>query len=117
VYTARSTLVDRARPALAGAEVVAALDVGWVGAATDARVVDLAGLTDPAIAALPGGHTSKRVDLAMLLERDVDTVVVYGEPRLVEQRLTRSALFGERFAHSATLPFGVDQRYEVFRRR
>ena len=68
----RRELVARARPVLAGSRVVAALDVGWVGAATEAEIVDLAGLTDPSIAALPGGHTSKSVDLPMLLEREVD---------------------------------------------
>ncbi len=117
VYAARNELVVRARPVLAGADVVAALDVGWVGAATEARIVDLAGLTDPAIAALPGGHTSKRVDAAMLLDRNVDAVVVYGEPRFVEERLLRSPLFAERFEKKATIAFGVKQTYDVFRRR
>jgi hypothetical protein len=46
-----------------------------VGAATDADIVDLAGATDVAIAALPGGHTSKPVSAAMLLERNPDCLV------------------------------------------
>ncbi|MBX3206452.1 MAG: hypothetical protein KF764_15365 [Labilithrix sp.] len=122
VHEARKDLIAQARPLLAGAKVVAALDVGWVGASTGASVVDLAGLTDPSIAALHGGHTSKAVDLAMLLDRDVDTIVVYGEPRLVEQRLLRSALFAERFERQATIAFGAPragsaQRYEIYRRR
>lgn len=122
VHGARKDLIVQARSALAGAKVVAALDVGWVGASTDARVVDLAGLTDPAIAALPGGHTSKAVDVAMLLDRGVDAVVVYGEPRLVEQRLLRSALFSERYRLQATLAFGQEraggrQRYDLYRLR
>lgn len=117
VHEARKELVTRARPELAGARVVAALDIGWIGAATEARIVDLAGLTDPTIAVLPGGHTSKRVDAAMLLDRDVDTVIIYGEPRIVEQRLLHSALFRERFERQATLVFGQErlQRYDVFR--
>lgn len=119
VHDARKALIAEARPALAGAKVVAALDVGWVGAATEARLVDLAGLTDPAIAVLPGGHTSKAVDLAMLLDRDVDTIIVYGEPRIVEQRLLRTPLFRERFEPTTTLTFGAQrtQRYDVYRRR
>ncbi len=117
VHDARKELVERARPELRSAEVVAALDVGWVGAATDARIVDLAGLTDPAIAVLPGGHTSKKVDTSMLLDRHVDTVVVYGEPRIVERRLLASPLFAERFERRSTVEFGRGQRYELFRRR
>jgi hypothetical protein len=57
------------------------------------------------------------VDAAMLLDRDVDAVVIYGDPRLVEQRITRSPLFAERFAPSATLTFGANQQYDVYRRR
>jgi hypothetical protein len=117
VHEARADLVRRARPALVNARVVAALDVGWVGASTEARIVDLAGLTDPAIAVLHGGHTSKAVDMAMLLERNVDAIVVYGEPRVVELRLLRSVLFTERFERTATIPFGSGQRYDVYRLR
>jgi len=119
VHMARKELIAKARPVLADAKVVAALDVGWVGAATNARIVDLAGLTDPAIAVLAGGHTSKAVDLAMLLDRDVDTFVIYGEPRIVEQRLLRAQLFRERFERSAGVTFGLHggQRYDVYRRR
>ncbi|MBX3230041.1 MAG: hypothetical protein KIT84_25595 [Labilithrix sp.] len=111
----RRVLVASARPVLASSKVVAALDVGWVGAATEARVVDLAGLTDPSVAVLPGGHTSKAVDVAMLLDRDVDTVVLYAPPRHVEQRILRAPLFRERFAQIAALPLG-SAGYAVFRR-
>lgn len=114
----REELVLRARPALADARVVAALDVGWLSAATDADIVDLAGLTDPTIAALGGGHTSKRVDTTMLLDRGVDAVVIYAEPRVVELRLLRSDLFAARFVRSATIPFGArGASYDVYRRR
>lgn len=118
VMADRTDLVRRARPALAGTVVIAALDVGWVGAATDARIVDLAGLTDPAIALLPGGHTSKRVDVAMLLDRGVDTVVAYSELRVVEARIVRSELFESRFEPSVTLPLGTrGASYTIYRRR
>jgi hypothetical protein len=117
VHEDRKALVARARSALAGAHVVAALDVGWVGAATDASIVDLAGLTDPAIAVLPGGHTSKKVDVAMLLDRKVDAIVLYGDPRIVEQRLLRSPLFEEQYVRTTPLPLGTAQHYDVFRRR
>lgn len=118
VHADRADLVARARPALAGAETVAALDIGWVGAATEARIVDLAGLTDPSIASLPGGHTSKRVDVSMLLDRGVDAVVVYSEPRVVEARITGSPLFVERFERGVELPVGARGAfYTVYRRR
>ncbi|MDI3287560.1 hypothetical protein [Polyangium sp. 15x6] len=76
----RSALVRELGPALEGARVVASLDAGWVGAATEASIVDLAGLTDPAIAALPGGHTTKRIAPAMLDARGVDTLVLLLAP-------------------------------------
>ncbi|HEX4628017.1 MAG TPA: hypothetical protein VH137_04435, partial [Gemmatimonadales bacterium] len=49
----RRALIAAARPLLQGAGRVASLDVGWVGAATEAEIIDLAGLTDPEIAVLP----------------------------------------------------------------
>ena len=118
VHADRADLVARARPVLAGAQVVAALDVGWASAATDARIVDLAGLTDPAIAMLPGGHTSKRVDTSMLLDRGVDTMVVYSDARAVEARIIWSDLFVARFEAAETLPLGSRGAfYTVYRRR
>lgn len=113
----RRALVDRARPVLRDAHVVAALDVGWVSAATDARIVDLAGLTDPSIAALAGGHTSKRVSAAMLLDRDVDTVLVYANRRVVEERIVTSPVFLEHYRQEAVLPLGSKgASYAVYRR-
>ncbi|GAC1546312.1 MAG: hypothetical protein NVS3B10_10270 [Polyangiales bacterium] len=114
----RADLIARARPVLRDARTVAALDIGWVGASTDASIVDLAGLTDPAVAMLPGGHTSKRVDTAMLLDRGVDTVVVYSDLRVVESRIVRSELFTSRFEPVSTLPLGLrGASYTVYRRR
>jgi hypothetical protein len=104
---------------------VAALDIGWVSAATEADIIDLAGLTDPTIASLPGGHTSKRIDAAMLLDRDPDVLLLYAVvgdgqtrptdirswrssifPRVVEARLAASDLVGERFTPRDFLPLG-----------
>jgi hypothetical protein len=116
VMADRSALVASARPMLADATAVAALDIGWVSASLprDTRILDLAGLTDATIAVLPGGHTSKRVDAAMLLDRGIDVVVVWeAAPRVVEQRLLRSELFADRYERAATLPLG----YAVYRRR
>ena len=104
-------------PALAGARRIAALDVGWPSAASDAAIVDLAGLTDPEIAVLPGGHTSKRVDPSMLLARDPDVILLYfrmenGERvywRGVEARLAASDLIARHYEARAFLPsYGED---------
>ncbi len=112
----REALVTAARPLLVGATTVAALDVGWVSAATEATIVDLAGLTDPTIAVLPGGHTSKRVDAPFLLARAPDVLVVYEPPRVVEARLLASALIQERFDPIATLPL-AGHSYRLLARR
>jgi hypothetical protein len=130
VGAARLAVIEELRAPLAGARVVAALDIGWLGAATDATIVDLAGLTDPAIAALPGGHTSKAIPPGLLDARGVDAVVLLvkegeapREPwtdtyfaRSVELRLARIPGMAEAFA-----PVAVSRvphlAYVVLRRR
>jgi hypothetical protein len=135
----RAALIAAARPLLAAAEPsrvpvastedksmrpqrVAALDIGWVSAATEADIVDLAGLTDPEIAVLPGGHTSKRVDARFLLGRKPDLLLVYaplGLPagglaawpetitsRTVEGRLVSDEVVARHFGAPAWLALG-----------
>jgi hypothetical protein len=80
VCAQRLSLVAEARPILAGAHHVGALDVGWVGFATRADVFDLAGVTDPTVARLPGGHTSKHVTESLLEAREVDALVLMLAP-------------------------------------
>jgi hypothetical protein len=118
----RTALVEEARPVLGPLARVATLDIGWVGAATEADIVDLAGLTDPQIAALPGGHTSKRVGAMLLLSRDPDALLLYAPaglpeagleawdqaeyPRAVEARLAYDPVIARHFAPAAWLPLG-----------
>jgi hypothetical protein len=118
----RAALIATARPWLKPLRRVAALDVGWVGAATEGDVMDLAGLTDPEIAVLPGGHTSKRVDAMRLVTRGADGLLLYapeGLPRggleqwrtiawrrAVEARLGSDDVIGDRFVPAAWLPLG-----------
>jgi len=118
----RAALIAEALPLLAAAHHVAALDVGWVGAATDAEIVDLAGVTDPTVAALPGGHTSKRVDGMFLLSREADALLLYAAApppdgdldrwtdavytRVLEARLARDATVERHFGPAAWLPLG-----------
>ncbi len=119
----RRALVTEASPALIGIGRVAALDIGWVSAATEAEIIDLAGLTDPEIAALPGGHTSKRVDSIFLLSRKPDALLLYAPdglpggdldawpdahyPRVVEARLARDPVVLRHFDPAAWLPLGI----------
>lgn len=121
----RLTLIDSAVQPLAGARSVAALDVGWVGAATQASVLDLAGVTDPVVARLPGGHTSKRIPEGLLESRQVDAVVLLRAPgaegdgyaRAVEAHVARLPLL-ETMRPIAELQLGgTDQRYVVLARR
>jgi hypothetical protein len=128
VGTRRRDLIDGARPLLVGAKRVATLDVGWVGVATEATVVDLAGVTDPNVARLSGGHTSKRLPDSFLEARQIDALVLLAEApklggldeihfaRTVEQRVPLLAS-AERFSAVGIVPLaGTRQSYVVARR-
>jgi hypothetical protein len=71
VFRDRAVLIEQLRGRVRPSDVVASLDIGWVGAAHQGTVVDLAGVTDPVVAGLPGGHTSKRIPPEMLASRGV----------------------------------------------
>ncbi|HEY3252427.1 MAG TPA: hypothetical protein VGJ91_00710 [Polyangiaceae bacterium] len=72
----RAQLIAHARPVLARDPRIATLDVGWVGAASNADVIDLAGVTDPQVALFPGGHTSKRIPGPWLFARQPSAIVL-----------------------------------------
>ncbi|HEX3776683.1 MAG TPA: hypothetical protein VHV51_19560 [Polyangiaceae bacterium] len=72
----RAALIAEARPLFAHDARIAALDVGWVGAASDADVIDLAGVTDEQVAFFPGGHTSKRIPRAWLFAERPTAIVL-----------------------------------------
>ncbi len=125
----RRSLIERARAPLAGAKTVATIDAGWVGAATAETVLDLAGVTDPVVARLPGGHTTKRIPEELLRARGADAWVLLLAPgaaleepwqtsvfaRGVEQRLARLDLSSD-FEVRATLRLGgTRQSYVVLR--
>jgi len=125
----RAQLIEEARGALAEGRVVATVDVGWVGAASRAEIVDLAGVTEPEVARLPGGHTTKQVPFALLERRRVDTFVALLAPntqpatpfwrstfdRAVEARVAR-LLSGSpcRLERTLALAF-ASQRYVIVR--
>lgn len=107
----RLRVLSELGPALAGAKVVASLDIGWVGAATAATIVDLAGVTDPAIAALPGGHTTRRIPPGLLDARGVDALVLLLAPgERPAEPWTRSRFARGVEAWVATEP-GVGERF------
>jgi hypothetical protein len=124
----RAALIASARPLLADATRVATLDIGWASAATEAHLVDLAGVTDPTFAVLPGGHTSKRIDGPMLGAPDAILVYLANPADLADwQRATFSRDVDFRLAHDdyvsehykarAYLPLGVKGTgYVVLRR-
>ncbi len=101
VVERRTRLVQLARPVLADAAVIAAIDVGWVGMATDAQIVDLAGVTDPRIGALSGGHTHRPLSTGLFSDRNVDQWVI--------RAVDRNYRVGERT--STIVPvYGTDYR-------
>jgi len=125
----RLAVIEQLRAPLAESRVVATLDVGWVGAGCEATIVDLAGVTDPAVAALPGGHTSRRVPLNLLLARKVDTLVLLlakdqalADPwthswfaRLVELDVAQMAAMAQEYQPIAQSEGAL--RYVVLRRK
>jgi hypothetical protein len=91
LLTRRVDLIERARPLLAGAERVAGLDVGWLGAASRGTVLDLAGITDPEVARLAGAHTDKKIRSDLWVRRAPDAVVLLLAPGDFSPRTWREA--------------------------
>jgi hypothetical protein len=131
VLADRLELVERLRGPLRGARVTATVDAGFVGAATHEAVFDLAGVTEPAVARLGGGHTSKRVPEGFIEGRGVDCAVLALAPgtrsaepwqasrffHVAGARLAAMPLF-ESFELVAEVPIGhTAYRYVVVRKR
>jgi hypothetical protein len=121
VWSGRRALIEAARPVFADAQRVATLDAGWVGAAFDGHVVDVAGVTDPDVARLPGGHTSKRLGPGFLERQQVDVVVVLYVERMGLYRVNDHWLLGEAeglgFTRAGELPIpGTSYRYIVLKK-
>jgi hypothetical protein len=114
---------------------VASLDVGWLAwHHPQIKIFDLAGVTDRDVAHLPGGHTSKHIELTTLHARGVDTLLVYesrtrarlaGEtsvdafeqavfPRALDRKLARQS--ADAFEPWSFVPLSDSTRYWVLRR-
>jgi hypothetical protein len=72
--------------------VVAAVDVGWVGLACPAHILDLGGVTDPRLARLPGGHTHRVVGAGLFADRNVDIWVIRAADRSYEPQQPLSVI-------------------------
>lgn len=108
----RLDLIERARPMLAGAQCVAGLDVGWIGVASGRTVFDLAGITDPEVARLPGAHTDKKIRGDLWRRRNPDTVIALLEPGSILPQAWHDAAFARAVEwRIAALP--ELEKYEV----
>ena len=129
VLEVRSELVERARPMLAGSRQVVALDVGWLGAAFEGEIFDLAGVTNPRVARLAGGHTTKNLQNSWFDVAAPDTLVLLtapGEPlrdpwqtttfaRVVENRI-KGMPYWENCALKGVVPLKYAmQTYAIIR--
>ncbi len=76
VQADRDRLIEALQHQLRTEDVIASVDIGWVGTAHSGIVVDLAGVTDPHVAALAGGHTSKRVPAGFFDVRNVSHLIM-----------------------------------------
>ena len=80
VVQARERVIQEVRPLLEGSKLTAGLDIGWLGVATRDDIIDLAGITDPRIARIPGGHTSKNIKNAWFDALRPDALVLLVAP-------------------------------------
>ncbi len=130
VIERRAGWIGKARAPLHGARAVATVDIGWVSAAFPGEVVDLAGVTDPRVGRLPGGHTSKHLSPGFFVARNVDAWILRDHSRKfavggslreihpvyeVDARLLPSAE-DLGFVAASTIPIeGTDGQYVIFR--
>ena len=110
---------------------VALVDVGFLAYRSGVEVVDLGGITDPAVAYLPGGHAAKELDVGWLAARDPDTIVLSSRapPRVdeagrllafaghpVEHRVASTAWFRARYRVVRVVPYSSSTTYVVLAR-
>jgi len=112
-------------------ETVALVDVGFLAYAADLDVVDLGGITDPAIGRMRGGHADKAIDPGLLLARDPDAIVLSSRapPRIddrgrlrgfaglpVERRVAAMPWVEARLRVRRVQPYGPGRFYIVLSR-
>ncbi len=115
----------------AHASTVALVDIGYLGTKSGLDLVDLAGVTDPEIAHLPGGHLDKRIPDALLVRRAPDAIVLHSQtlPEIdaqgrlrslrgypVERRVAASAWVQRRFRTLQIVHYAPHYFYAVLLR-
>ncbi len=135
---ARRTAATRAREGegvtaalVRSCERVATVDVGYLAYRSRLEVVDLGGLTEPAIARLPGGHLDKRIAPAFLAARAPDCFLLHSSvaPRVdaggrlrlyagfpVEERLVRDPWLWSRYRVESVMRYAPGYYYVLLTR-
>ena len=113
------------------AQRVALVDIGFFGYASGVATIDLAGLTDPAVAAFPGGHLKKRIPSQWLESQAPDAFLLHSElpptaapdGRLgrfvgfpVEQRVVRFGWVAEHFRVARIYAYAPGYHYVLLRK-
>jgi hypothetical protein len=110
---------------------VALVDIGFLGYASGVTTIDLAGLTEPAVAAFPGGHLAKRIPSAWLEAQAPDALLLHAslppsaasDGRLerlagypVEMRVARFSWVMRQFRVAKIYAYGPGYHYVLLRR-
>jgi hypothetical protein len=110
---------------------VALVDIGFLGYASGVTTIDLAGLTDPAVAAFPGGHLKKRITSEWLEAQAPDALLLHSalpptaaaDGRLagfagypVELRVARFSWVTDQFRVARSYAYAPGYHYVLLRR-
>jgi hypothetical protein len=109
---------------------VALVDIGYLGYTSGVTTIDLAGLTDPEVAAFPGGHLAKRIPAAWLEAQAPDAILLHSatppsaaDGRLssltgypVEMRVARFGWVARDFRVARVYAYGPSYHYVLLRR-
>src|SRR3990172_2916010 len=96
---------------------IALMDIGLIGYVSNLEIIDTSGLTDLHIAHAPGGLIDKKFDLAYVLDRDPEYVVLTSTTDFVasgakpmdfpiDQRIYEDERFTGTYRHLFTLDAG-----------
>jgi hypothetical protein len=123
--------VEIARDLREQTQRVALVDIGFLGYTSGVTTIDLAGLTDPAVAAFPGGHLKKRIPATWLEAQRPDALLLHSalpptaaaDGRLerlagypVEQRVARFSWVTNQFRVARIYAYAPGYYYVLLRR-
>ncbi|MCH2107980.1 MAG: hypothetical protein MK135_01515 [Polyangiaceae bacterium] len=113
VVRTREEWIEKGAHLLRGSHRIATVDIGWVGAASPAKILDLGGVTNPAVAVLPGGHTSKAVPLAFFETWDADAWVIRLRSQKVQPGSATDSLEAYYAVDRNLLRAGAGEQFEL----